>query len=175
MTSAGPRSSSSVGSRDMTDLPDVPRIVATLQAFLEGSEALRAVLLLDRGEGEPLVIDCLLDGTAELLEGGDVRAVAEGEWVDVRPLGPLPDLRAFAPLEIDLSAATVTAPLGAFDFVARAVRDTAALFPGVSVLTVGFESTDPDRPLFLAARRDEPMVASLGDDEYELPPGWPPA
>lgn len=158
----------------MADPPDVPRIVATLQAFLEGAEALRAVLLLDRGDAAgPLVVDCLLDGSAEVAEGEDVRAVAEPEWLDATPLGPLPPLRSFGPLDVDFSALTVTAPFGALDFVARTVRDTAALFPARSVLAVGFESTDPARPLFLTARRDEPMVVTLGDEEYELPRGWP--
>jgi len=158
----------------VADAPDVPRILATLQAFLEGSEALRAVLLLDRGDAaEPVVVDCLLDGSAEVAEGENVRALADYEWLDAAPLGPLPPLRSFGPLDVDFSALTVTAPFGALDFVARAVRDTAALFPGRSVLSAGFESTDPDRPLFLTARRDEPMVATLGDEEYELPRGWP--
>ena len=159
----------------MPDAPDLARIAATLEAFLARAEALRAVLLLDRGPaGAPLVVDCTGDGTVELVEGDDARELPETEGVEAPPLRPLPDVRAFPPLEVDLAAATVAAPLGALDHVARAVRDLAALFPGRSVLTVGFESTDPERPLFLAARRGEPMVASLGEDEYELPPGWPP-
>lgn len=158
----------------MPDAPDVPRIAATLQAFLEGAEALRAVALVDRGDGaEPLVVDCLLDGSVEVADGEDVREVPGPEWLDAAPLAALPELRAFGALDVDFTAGTITAPLGVLDRVGMQVRNTAALLPGRSVLTAGFETTDPERPLFLTARQGEPMVATLGEEEYRLPEGWP--
>jgi hypothetical protein len=54
------------------------------------------------------------------------------------------------------------------------VRALAASLPGRSVATVGFATTAPDAPLFLAAREGEPLVASLAGNEYELPADWPP-
>ncbi len=59
------------------------------------------------------------------------------------------------------------------DHVGRVVRDSALALPGRSVLTVGFATTAEDVPVYLTARAGEPLVLSLGDDEYELPEGWP--
>jgi hypothetical protein len=156
------------------DALDPPRLAATLHALLAGSGALRAVLLVDRSDDgrRPLVVDCAIDGSAEVAEGDEVRELAPADWSDAAPL-ELPPLRRPPRLTVDLSEMTVTSPLGALDVVARAVRDTAALFPGDSVLTVGWETNEPAAPLFLAARHGEPLVVALGDAEYELPPGWP--
>ena len=38
-----------------------------------------------------------------------------------------------------------------------------------------FETTTPDVPLSISARPGEPMVVAIGEDEYEMDAGWPPA
>jgi hypothetical protein len=43
------------------------------------------------------------------------------------------------------------------------------------VLTVSWETTDPDVPLTIAARGGEPLVIALGAQPFPLPEGWPPA
>lgn len=153
--------------------PDLPRVAATLHALLDGLGALRAILLLDRGEGlAPAVLDCAADGSTEIEEHDEVRELGPAAWVGAEPL-PLPPLSPPPPLEVDLAEGTVISPMGVLDGTARAVRDAAEAFPGTSVLTVGFETTAPEVPLFLATRRGEPLVVSLGEAEYEMPPNWP--
>lgn len=158
---------------DASSPSEVCTIAATLRAFVEGTGALRAVLLLDRENGAaPLMIDVSAGGVVETTEGEQSRALDGSEAVLAASL-ELPELRAFGAMDLDVQAGTLSGPLGALDHVGRAVRDTAALFPGRSVLTVGFETSDPETPLFLAARRGEPMVLVLGDAQYELPAGFP--
>ncbi len=153
--------------------PELARAAATLHALLDGLGALRAILLLDRGEGlTPAVLDCGADGATEVEEHEAVRELGPADWASARPL-PLPPLSPPPPLEVDLAEGTVLSPMGVLDGTARAVRDAAATFPGDSVLTVGFETTVAGAPLFLAARRGEPLVVSLGEAEYEMPANWP--
>lgn len=156
-----------------SEVPDTARTVATLHTLLAGMDALRAVLLLDRGEGfEPAVVDCAADGSAEVEEFGEARALGPADWLDAAPLD-LPPLAAPPELIVDLGEGTVMTPLGILDGTARTVRAAAELFPGGSVLTVGFATTESEVPLFIAARRGEPLVVSLGEAEYEMPADWP--
>jgi hypothetical protein len=155
------------------DAPDLARVIATLHALLERSGALRAVVLVDRGEDAvPVVVDYDADGAAEVAEGDDARPWPPDAWVAAEPY-ELPPVGTLPPLEVDLEASEVVAPLGVLDAAGHAVRALAGLLPGRSVATVGFATTDPDEPLFLAARRGEALVASLAGHEYELPADWP--
>jgi hypothetical protein len=152
--------------------PDLARVVATLRLLVARAGALRAVALLDRGEAaEPVVVDCVTGGEVEVVEGEDARTWDGPD--DAEPLALPGHVHPFPPLEVDLAESTVQSPLGVLDHVGRIVRESASLLPGRSVLTVGFATTSPDVPVYLAARGDEPLVLSLGDAEYELPAGWP--
>jgi hypothetical protein len=144
--------------------------VASLRAFLERSGAFRAAMLLDRGELDPLVLDVAADGSAELAEGDRAVALAPGASVGGVAL-ELPDVRSFPAMEVEAEAGQVIGPPGALEHLARAVRDLVAQLPGRSVLTVGFETADPDLPMFIAARAGEPVVLSLGERQFELPSG----
>jgi len=152
---------------------ELATVAATLRELVERADALRAILVLDRGkDGLPLLVEVNGEGSAEVTEGESSRALAANAIEKAVAL-PLPELRGFAPMEVDVAAGRLTGPLGALDHLGRAVRDAAALFPGRSVLTVGFATTDAEVPLFLAAREGEPMVMALGDAQYELPEGFP--
>jgi len=154
-------------------VPELATIAATLRELVERAEAAGAMLLLDRGEdAAPLLVEVDRGGVVEITEGEATRLLEANAVAEAQAL-PLPEVRAFAPLELDVSAGRLTGPLGALDHLGRAVRDTAVLFAGRSVLTVGFATTDPETPLFLAAREGEPMVMALGDAQYELPAGFP--
>jgi hypothetical protein len=86
---------------------------------------------------------------------------------------PLPDVRPLPPFEVDALRAQITAPLGGVEHHARAVRALADAFPGRSVLSVAFATSDPDTPLTLAARSGDPLVLALGEEAFEMAPGWP--
>jgi hypothetical protein len=55
------------------------------------------------------------------------------------------------------------------------VRALAAALGGRNVALVQFETSDPEVPLSITARAEagEPLVVSLGEEEFEMAPGWP--
>jgi hypothetical protein len=153
---------------EVSDL-DLGTVVATLGSFLDRAEALRVVLLLDRGEDEePLLVDLDAAGELEVGEGESVRALDPGAFAASTPL-PVADARPLAPIEVDADAGQLTAPLGAIERAAAGVRAAARVFGRRSVFTAAFMTMDPDQPLFMAARGEEPLVISLGGREWELP------
>lgn len=152
----------------MDDLDDrLPAVVGTLRALLVEGGALRVVALLDRGAaGEPLVIDCAADGALELDDGERTRTL---ELAAIASPGfPLPALRPLRGLEVDPVAGTVAAPIGALDAIAAALRTAARALGGRSVVTAAFATADPEGPMYLAARGEEPLVVSVGELEFEL-------
>ena len=133
---------------------------ATLRAFVAAAGAAGAMLVLDLGpEAPPLLVD-----------------VAAGEVASGEPApGPIPHVHPLAPPDVDAERAELTAPMGAIAMAARAVRELAGGYPGRSVLTVQWATTDADVPLTIAARRGEALVIALGAQPFALPEGWPPA
>lgn len=153
----------------------IAQIAVTLRAFVHEAGALEATLLLDQGaEVPPLVVECPAVGPVLLAEGEEVVQL-DADRLAAEPLG-LPAVRALPPFEVDAVRAEITSPLGGVEHHARAVRELAEAFPGRSVLSVQFATTDVETPLVLAARSGDPMVLGLGEEEqFEMPPGWPPA
>jgi hypothetical protein len=170
----------------------IATLAVTLRAFtgLVGAEA--AVLLLDRGDGGlPFVVDCPAEGLVTLAEGEQlVELDAARLAAEPLPLPVFDGVAAGAPLR----AGTVRAELAALTAggspsgaagggaaaggasiapLARALRELTGGFPGRSVVSATFATDDPDRPLQLTARAGDPLVVSLGDEQAELPPGWP--
>jgi hypothetical protein len=150
----------------------IAQVVVTLRAFVAASGAFSAVLVLDQGaDVAPLLVDCGVDGAATLSEG-EATVALDADRLVATPLA-LPAVRALPPFEVDALRAEVTSPLGGVEHLARAVRDLVDAFPGRSVLTVAFATTDPDAPLHLAARSGEPMVLAIGEEQYEMDASWP--
>jgi hypothetical protein len=150
---------------------DLGTVVATLRAFLDRAEALRVVVLLDRGEAEePLLVDLDATGALDVGAGETVETLDLAEFAAGAPL-PIEEARPLAPIEVDAEAGQLTAPLGAIERTAAGVRAAARVFGGRSVFTAAFATIDPGTPLFMAARGEEPLVISLGDREWELPEG----
>jgi hypothetical protein len=152
----------------------IAEVAVTLRAFVSASGALDATLVLDQGADiPPLVVECGTAGAATLSEGEDVVQLDVARLA-AAPL-PLPDVKALPPFEVDAVRAEITSPLGGVEHHARAVRELVGAFPGRSVLAVTFATTDPETPLQLAARRDDPLVLAIGDEQFEMDAGWPPA
>lgn len=150
----------------------IAELVSTLRAFVEAAGAEALILLLDQGKrAPPLLVECPSRGAVVLSEGDQTvqlesaRLAAEPLWV--------PDVRPLPPFDVDALRAEITSPLGGVESLARAVRELSDRFPGRSVVTATFSTTDPDTPLHLAARRDDPMVLALGEEPFEMAPGWP--
>jgi hypothetical protein len=153
----------------------IAKIAVTLRAFVHAAGALEALLLLDQGAGAPpLVVECPAVGPVLLAEGQEAVQL-DPDRLAAAPL-PLPDVRTLPPFEVDAVRAEITAPLGGVEHQARAVRELAEAFPGRSVLSVEFATTDVETPLTIAARAGDPLVLSLGAEaQFEMAPGWPPA
>lgn len=151
---------------------EIAQVVVTLRAFTIAAGALAAVLLLDQGEeAPPLLVDCPAVGPVGLTEG-EATVEVDAARLAATPL-PLPEVRELPPFEVDGVRAEITSPLGGVEHHARAVRALVDAFPGRSVLTVTFATTDPDVPLHLAARSGDPMVLGLGEEQFEMQVGWP--
>ena len=145
----------------------------TLRAFTTAASALTALLMLDQGaETPPLLIECPALGPAELSEGEEAVVQLDPALLAAAPLA-LPDVRALPPFDVDALRAEIVAPLGGIEHLARAVRELADAFPGRSVLSVAFATNDPETPLHLSARAGDPMVLSLGEEQFEMGPDWP--
>jgi hypothetical protein len=171
--------------RAMSGADDVPEVVASvgpldpvvvlLREFLHRSGAIRAVALVagEPGQGTA-VVDCGRLLPIEVEAGGRTVALPHAIELDATP-PPLPEVRRFAPFEVDAAEGQIAAPPGAVAHLARAVRALAELLGGRNVAMVQFETTDPETPLAITARAggDDPLVLALGQEEFEMDPGWP--
>ena len=83
-------------------------------------------------------------------------------------LPELPFMRRLPPFEVDAAEGRVAGVLGGLEMLGRAVRDTAALLPGASVVAADYETSDPGLPLGLAGRAGEALVVLVGEHEFEL-------
>jgi PHD/YefM family antitoxin component YafN of YafNO toxin-antitoxin module len=63
----------------------------------------------------------------------------------------------------------VTGTLGGLDMLADAMREVSALLGGRSVAIAQYQTSTPDVPLTVSARGSEPVVVTLGEEEWELP------
>jgi hypothetical protein len=141
--------------------------IATVRAYAAAVQPARVVLLCDRGEELPAA---MIEWTPEALH------LVEDEQAD--EVGPviavpkeLPELREIPPsaLRIDLEGGAIEAPVGAVAHLAMGVRALARAGGGRSVAAVDFATADADTVLTLAAREGEPVIAAIGDDQFELP------
>lgn len=149
--------------------------VAVLREFLHRSGALRAVAVVDLAPGEgPAVVDCARLEPTEVTAGGRMVHMPHAIELDVE-LPALPEVRQLPPFEVDVAEGEVRGPIGAVEHLARAVGGLADLFGPRDVALAQFETNDADAPLTITARRGDPFVLAIGDDEYEMAPGWPDA
>jgi hypothetical protein len=150
----------SVGSLDPT--------VLLLREFLHRSGALRAVAVVDGGPGDaPALVDCARLAPIEVTIAGNTVQLPHSAPLDVIGL-PVPEVRQLPPFEVDAEAGTVAGAIGGIEHLAGAVRALAKTLGGRSVAMAQFETTTPDLPLAISARGDEPIVVSIGDEQFEL-------
>jgi hypothetical protein len=95
-----------------------------------------------------------------------LRGVVPAVTPDVRPVPA-------TALTVDPETGELAAPIGVLASMAGAVLALAGAFGGRSVATAEFATRDADRPLAIAARPGEPVVAQLGAETFAFPEGWP--
>jgi hypothetical protein len=151
-------------------------VVVLLREFLHHAGALRVVAVVEGAPGgEPAVVDVRRLQPTEVEIGGRVVLLPHAIELDAAPPGALPAVRQFAPFEVDAAAGQIAAPPGAVAHLAAAVRDLADLLGGRNVAMVQVQTSDPDAPLAITARAGgtDPLVLALGEEEFEMDPGWP--
>lgn len=150
--------------------------VVLLREFLHHSGAVRAVAVVDQAPGEgPALVDCARLAPIEVTAGGHTVQLPHSIELDVdAPAGVgAIQVRQLPRFEVRAAEGEVAAPLGGLEHYAQAVRELAAALGGRNVAMVTFETSDPAAPLSITARAGDPIVLSLGAEEYEMEPGWP--
>ncbi len=162
------------GAEDPAALTAIARhadAIATVRAFAARSQALRVVLLVDPGGGQPpAMLDAAPGGAIELTDDGAAHLVPAEMPVPAPPRA-LPEIRP-APssaLRADPVTGELAAPIGAVANLGHAVLGLASAFGGRSVATAEFATQDPDLPMTIVAREGEPLLLAVGDGRFELP------
>jgi hypothetical protein len=140
---------------------------ATIEAYAEQAAPARVVVLLDTGEqGPPPMVEWTPQGI--VVTEGDVLSALDTTGAGALPL---PDLRAVpaSAIFVDVDAAQIAAPLGGMRLLVEGVQALAVAMGGRSVAAVDFPTADPEVELTLAARQGEPVIAAVGEVQFQLP------
>jgi hypothetical protein len=145
-------------------------VAAFLREFVHRSGAIRAVAVVDGDE--TALVECGRLAPIEVTVGDRRVVLPHGVELDVEP-PVLEDVRQLPPFDVDAATGEITSPLGGLEHVATAVRALAGRLGQRGVALAQFETTTPGLPLTISARRGDPLVVAIGEDEYEMDPGWP--
>jgi hypothetical protein len=145
-----------------------PHVVA-VRELVHRTNAIDVQALVDRGEERPAAhISCGRMQPIEVTDDG--RTVHLPHTADLDPPPPaLPKVPPLPPIDFDLQEGTIAAPLGAIDALTEAVEAVAESLGGRSVVLALYQTTDDETPFGIAARTGEPVVLTLGDEQFERP------
>jgi len=151
-------------------------VVVALREFLHRSGALRAVAVVEGEPGEgPAIVDCARLEPIEVQTGERTVLLPHAIELDAQAPAELPTVRQLPPFEVNQVRGQVAGPPGAVAYLAEAVSALADVFGGRSVAMAQFATDDAGAPLGITARAGgaDPLVLSLGDEEFEMDHGWP--
>jgi hypothetical protein len=170
------------GETGENDVPEVvasvgplDAVVALLREFLHRSGAVRAVAVVEGSPGDdPAIVDVRRMQPTEVEIGARTVLLPHAVELDVPP-PQVPAVRQLPRFDVDVAAGEIAAPPGGVAHLAGAVREVADLLGGRNVAMVQFETNRPEAPLAITARAGgtDPLVLSLGEEEFELEPGGP--
>ena len=144
-------------------------VVVALREFLHRANAVQVQAVVDRGAEPPALVTCGRLEPIEVVRGDEVVHLPHGVELDHEPPEDLPSVPPLPPFEVDDDEGTITGPLGGVEAVARAVQTLATYLPGRSVAVAFYPTTSPELPLGIAARVGEPVVISIGEQQFEMP------
>jgi hypothetical protein len=144
-------------------------VVETLRDVLHRSGALRVAAVVDLPDGPPALVDVGRLTPVEVQIADRKVHLPHAVALDAEALGPHIELRQLPPFDVDATTGQVTGTLGGLDMLADAMREVSALLGGRSVAIAQYQTSTPDVPLTVSARGAEPVVVTLGDEEFELP------
>ena len=151
----------------VTSVGALDAVVMLLREFLHRSGAVRAVAVVDQ-DGDAAIVDCSRLMPIEVTVAGRSVVLPHAIELDAPALA-VPDVAQLPPFEVDAARGEVASPLGGIEHYAGAVHALADALPGARSLAIAtWSTTDPDTPLSISARGEEPFVVSLGDEQFEL-------
>jgi hypothetical protein len=153
----------------VTSVGGLDPVVETLRDVLHRSGALRVAVIVDFPDDAPALVDVGRLAPVEVQVGDRVLHLPHAVELDAEPLSDAIALRQLPPFEVDAAAGEVIGTLGGLDMLADAMRELAALLGGRSVAMAQYATVTPDVPLTVSARTGEPVVVTLGEQEWELP------
>jgi len=149
-------------------------VVALLREFLHRSGAVRAVALVDHGVGEgPALVDVGQLLPIDVVVDGRTLRLPHAIALDV-PQPDVPEVRQLPAFEVDRRTGEIAAMIGGLEHYAEAVLGMTRRVGPRDVVMATWTTNDPGAPLSISARGHDPIVISIGEDEYEMEPGWPP-
>jgi hypothetical protein len=149
-------------------------VVALLREFLHRSGAIRAVALMEHGVGEgPALVDVGQLLPIEVVVDEQTYQLPHAIELDV-PEPDVPDVRQLPPFEVDRESGQIAAMIGGVEHYAEAVIGLTRRVGPRDVVVATWRTNDPETPISISARGQDPIVITLGEDEYEMEPGWPP-
>jgi len=146
--------------------------VLLLREFLHRSGAIRAVAAVAL-EDDVALVDVRRLAAVEVTLGGRILHLPHVLALDAAVL-IVPEVRQLPAFDVDPASGEVSSPLGGLEHYAIAVRQLAQLLGAGNVALVTWETTSPDAPLSITARASENvLILALGEEEFEMEPGWP--
>ena len=151
---------------------ELDAVVVALREFMVRAETLLVEAVDDSGQiAAATVISCGRSTPIEVVEGERTVHLPHAVELDPPPEAaiPVPDVKQLPPLEVDPEALTLTGPLGGVQHVAEGLAKLAGAIGGRSVAVAYLPTLGIDEPVGIAARRGEPPVITLGDEQFALP------
>lgn len=145
-------------------------VVETLRDVLHRSGALRVAVVVDMpDDGPAALVDVGRLAPVEVRIADRVMHLPHAIELEADALSGAIELRQLPPFEVEPETGQVTGTLGGLDMLADAMKDLAALLGGRSVAIAVYQTTTPGIDLTVTARGEEPVLVTLGDQEWELP------
>lgn len=142
-------------------------VVQTLRDVLHRSGALRVAAVVDGDD--PTLVDVGRLLPVEVQYSDRVVHLPHAIELDAESLGGAIELRQLPPFDVDPASGEVVGTIGGLDMLADAMRELSFLLGGRSVALAQYATTTPELLLTVTARSGEPVLVTLGDEEFELP------
>ena len=144
-------------------------VVETLRDVLHRSGALRVAVVVDMPDGPAALVDVGRLAPVEVRIADRTMHLPHAIELEAESLGGQIELRQLPPFEVEPDSGQVIGTLGGLDMLADAMRALAELLGGRSVAMAVYQTMTSGIDLTVTARHAEPVLVTLGDQEWELP------
>lgn len=144
-------------------------VVETLRDVLHRSGALRVAAVVDVPDESPALVDVARLSPVEVQVGERLMHLPHAIELDAEPLGSDIELRQLPPFEVDAATGEVVGTIGGLNMLAEAMKELSRRFGGQSVAMAQYPTATRETLLTVTARSGEPVLVTLGEEEFELP------